>query len=259
MIDIIIPVYNASKTLFNTLLSICMQDKKEKINVYIIDDNSQCNYDKIINKFKLKLNINYYKLKENSGAGVARQYGIDCSNSDYIMFIDADDILPNCEVIELFLQKLVLHPDVIVGYIYDEKKKQKIKNSDGCLHGKCYRRKFIESKNIKFSNRRIHEDNEFNKKVRLNTPKIQFIDEVVYIYKFTANSLTNSISDNNKNINDYISMILDVVKYALENNIDYDVISNFLKERKNYLDSLKIIDVNQQLSELYDKYNIKET
>lgn len=79
MVDIIIPAYNAHKTISKALLSICMQTIKDKINVYIIDDCSDHDYKKIINKFKDRINITQYKLDKNSGPGVARQYGLDHS------------------------------------------------------------------------------------------------------------------------------------------------------------------------------------
>ena len=41
MIDIIIPVFNAHKTIKNTLLSIMMQVNINDINVYLIDDESE--------------------------------------------------------------------------------------------------------------------------------------------------------------------------------------------------------------------------
>ncbi|WP_240338622.1 glycosyltransferase family A protein [Lactococcus lactis] len=39
-----------------------------------------------------RLEIHYHEIP-NGGPGVARQYGIDNSISEYIMFIDADDVL----------------------------------------------------------------------------------------------------------------------------------------------------------------------
>ncbi len=255
MIDIIIPAYNAIDTISDTLLSISMQNKKEFLKVYIIDDNSNCDYWNIINKFKNMISIEYFKLKENVGAGLARQYGIDNSNSDYIMFIDADDIFTNCEVIELILQKIALKPDLIIGQMYNEKSKEIFNNNEGCLHGKCYNRKFLSAKNISFSNRRIHEDNEFNKKVMLNKTSIQFIDEIIYIYKFNKNSLTNSNENNN---DEYISMIIDVIRYAEQNKIDYNMIKEFLVKRKVYLESLNIkLECYYELSKILYDYNIK--
>lgn len=255
MIDIIIPTFNAIDTIFDTLLSISMQNKKQYLNVYIIDDASNCDYSNVINKFKDIINIQYFKLKENVGSGLARQYGIDSSNSEYFMFIDADDILPNCEVIDLILEKIKLKPDLIIGNIFDEKKQTLFKNHDGCLHGKCYRRDFVENKKIIFSNRRIHEDNEFHKKVIMNNPNTKFINELIYIYKYNISSLTN----NNANYNDeYISMIIDVVAYAERNSISYNIINKFLQQRKEYLENLNIkLECYDELLKILSKYNIK--
>ena len=55
MIDIIIPAYNAHNTIKKTLISICMQTVKDKINVYIIDDCSNEDYKEIINIFSTNL------------------------------------------------------------------------------------------------------------------------------------------------------------------------------------------------------------
>ena len=96
MIDIIIPAYNAHNTIEKTLLSIVMQNICDKVKVYIVNDNSEQNYGLIIKKFEKVLNIKELVLKENKGPGYARQYGIDNSNSEYIFFIDADDVLYDC-------------------------------------------------------------------------------------------------------------------------------------------------------------------
>ena len=90
MIDIIIPIYNARKTLELTLMSIKLQTIINKINIYLIDDNSSEDYKDILNKYK-DMNIIYIKLDKNNGPAVARQKGIEMSSSKYIMFIDADD------------------------------------------------------------------------------------------------------------------------------------------------------------------------
>ena len=232
-----------------------MKNKKEYLTVYIIDDASNCDYSDVINKFEGIINIQYFKLEKNVGSGLARAYGIDNSSSEYFMFIDADDILPNCEIIDLVLEKINLKPDLIIGNIYDEKKQELFKNHDGCLHGKCYKRDFINVKKIKFSNRRIHEDNEFHKKVIMNAPNIKFINELIYIYKHNKNSLTNN---NGNHYDEYISMIIDVVKYAEENDINYNVINKFLEQRKIYIESLDInLKCYNELLKILSKYNIE--
>ena len=96
MIDIVIPAYNAHKTIKKTLLSIMMQVNIDEINVYLIDDFSDYGYEKEINLFKDKMNINLFRLNKNRGPGFARQYGIEKSKAEYIIFMDSDDCFYDC-------------------------------------------------------------------------------------------------------------------------------------------------------------------
>ena len=60
-------------------------------NVYIIDDGSNdciCNE---ISKFNSYLNIKYLKCPHIGKPGLVRNYGLENSNGDYIMFCDSDD------------------------------------------------------------------------------------------------------------------------------------------------------------------------
>ena len=92
MIDVIIPAYNAHETIERTLYFIAYQRNSENLNVYIINDNSIKDYSKEIDFLKNFINIRELKLKENSDPGYARQYGIEHSDSEYIIFIDSDDV-----------------------------------------------------------------------------------------------------------------------------------------------------------------------
>ena len=93
MIDVIIPAYNAHETIDKTLFSLSIQTIRDRIHVYIVDDKSIIGYSEEIKKYSDKLKITELTLQENSGPGVARQFGIDNSNSPYLFFIDADDML----------------------------------------------------------------------------------------------------------------------------------------------------------------------
>ena len=92
MIDVIIPAYNAHNTIEKTLDSILHQTISNMLNVYVVNDCSDKNYDEIIKKYKKDINIKEIKISKNGGPGVARQKGIDLSNGKYILFIDSDDI-----------------------------------------------------------------------------------------------------------------------------------------------------------------------
>src|SRR6056300_1624829 len=88
-IAVIIPVYNAHDTIKNTLLSIGMQ-RVETYKVYlIVDGEEKGSYDYLLDYIDIDMEITYMDV--NAGPGVARQYGIDHSEEEFISFIDADD------------------------------------------------------------------------------------------------------------------------------------------------------------------------
>ena len=90
-ISIILPNYNSEKTIEKTINSIKKQTYKNW-KLIIVDDNSNQLTQKILNKFKKHKKIKIYKLKKNMGAGYCRNYAIKKSNSNYLAFIDSDDL-----------------------------------------------------------------------------------------------------------------------------------------------------------------------
>ena len=139
MIDIIIPAYNAHKTIKNTLLSIALQSIKNDLQVTIVNDGSKKDYSEIIALFKEKLKIDEIKLNKNVGPGTARQIGIDNTRNPYIMFMDADDLLYNYYSLEN-LYNAIGDNDYAVGQIIDEQNGDYFyyENHMGCLHGKLF-------------------------------------------------------------------------------------------------------------------------
>lgn len=269
MLDIIIPAYNAHKTIEKTLLSICMQTMKDKINVYIVNDNSQKDYSNEVNNFKSKINIVELKLLENSGPGVARQYGVEHSNSEYIMFIDSDDILYNCFSIEKIFNEINNSKyDMAVGIIADEGLETitYYDNHQGNLHGKIYRRSFIEKNNIIFNNTYSSEDNSFNQLYLMAKPKIINCNYIVYLYRYNPNSITQKDLDYEfKSIKWYIYNMLWAVTEAEKRKFNkkeiakvslsaaYYVYLCYLKYLKNS-DSDLILEWSKELISNYDKY-----
>lgn len=92
-LSIIIPVYNAEKTLKRCLESVLNQ-KDDEIEIVVINDGSKDSSDKIIQEYKEKNPqiISYYK-KRNTGVADTRNYGIQKAKGKYIMFLDADDYI----------------------------------------------------------------------------------------------------------------------------------------------------------------------
>ena len=94
-VSIIMPVYNSEKFLINTLESVINQTYKEW-ELILVDDCSNDKSKEIIQKFmKYDKRVKYYKLDENSGAAIARNYALKKSIGRFIAYLDADDLWIN--------------------------------------------------------------------------------------------------------------------------------------------------------------------
>ena len=122
-ISIIVPAYNAEKYIKTCLESLVNQTKKE-LEIIVVNDGSTDKTEKIIKSFKDD-RIKYYK-NTNHGIGYTRNFGIDKSNSDYIMFVDSDDYLRK-DACELLYDKITNeYLDLVICDFYrDYNKKQK--------------------------------------------------------------------------------------------------------------------------------------
>ena len=93
-VSVIIPVYNAEKTLENTINSVINQSIGfENIELILVDDNSTDNSKELIKKFQHEYtNItSYFSNKNHRFPGFGRNKGIELSSAEYIMFLDNDD------------------------------------------------------------------------------------------------------------------------------------------------------------------------
>ena len=188
--SIIIPAYNARNTIYKTLDSIKIQKNISSFVVVIVRDTGEV-YDDIVNEYKKFYNIRTIDMPENGGPGLARQYGIDNTDSEYIVFIDADDYFYDEN--SLFnLMDGIKNADLGVGnFRYERDNEVTIKQKNFVwLHGKIYRRQFLLDNNIRFNDTRANEDNGFNRLILFHKPNIVFIDKLVYVYSENSNSIT---------------------------------------------------------------------
>ncbi len=90
-LTIILPNYNSQLYLKKTLQSITSQSY-QKWNLIIVDDNSNVETKKILNKFGKHRKIKIFYLKVNRGAAYCRNFALKKIKSKYVAFIDSDDI-----------------------------------------------------------------------------------------------------------------------------------------------------------------------
>lgn len=92
-ISVVIPCFNREKTIEKCLKSILAQTLRPKEIICVDDcstDSTVCLIEKI-SELNTNVDIKCVKLQTNSGAQVARNYGIMKATCDWIAFIDSDD------------------------------------------------------------------------------------------------------------------------------------------------------------------------
>lgn len=94
MVSVIIPTYNRARTIKDSINSVLAQTYDD-FELIIVDDCSTDDTKEIVESIPDE-RISYYCLEKNSGACVARNFGMEKAKGDYIAFQDSDDLfLPN--------------------------------------------------------------------------------------------------------------------------------------------------------------------
>lgn len=113
-VDVIIPCYNASRYLKNTLDSILLQSHKF-CYIYAVDDGSTDDTLSILNEYKDIIKIICHPDLKNHGQSAALNLGIKQSSSEYIALMDSDDLWHPDKISK---QLNVLEENKEVGLVY---------------------------------------------------------------------------------------------------------------------------------------------
>jgi|GEM_PF-966716 len=229
--SIIIPTYNCSELLRDTLESIFSQDRN-LFECIIVDGASKDNTINTILKYKKKYPDNVRYISEpDKGVYDAMNKGIDLSEGEYLYFIGAGDTLIQdclCKIrgnlkFELeFVYGNVYYQEVkkVKGYVMDKR--------DMMLGNICHQSIFYNKKifrvlgkyNLKY---KIFSDNEFNKKCFSNDLiKKRYFDILI------CNYLGNGLSSNNREYayeNDYYSIVVNNFGSSALENVFSNVVS----------------------------------
>ena len=203
-----IPAYKAQNHIVDCLASIQIQTMKDEIAVVIASDNPEDDYSFLLDKF-VDLDITILDCEKNTGPGLARQRCLDKCETDWITFIDADDVFYTPFAIEqlhrataeknvievqgVFLQEVDSNPQGI-------RTMPQTNPGHPWVFGRLYNRKFLKDNEIEFSELRAMEDGEMNWKVRMTIEgspwKIQMIQDPVYLWKIgSEHSITRTGKD----------------------------------------------------------------
>lgn len=204
-----IPAYKAESTICDCLSSIQIQSIRDEVSIIISKDNPDDNYDFIKERFP-DLDITILDCNKNTGPGLARQRALDACKTEWITFIDADDVFINPVSLEALKNNITPNCIEVQGPFYQEVEegnissiqKQQIIQSGGQIpprmmprndighpwvFGRLYNVKFLKDNHIEFPELRAMEDGNFNWMIRLTiegTPlQINLIEDPIYLWR----------------------------------------------------------------------------
>lgn len=90
--SVIVPVYNRVEEINDLLESLSAQTCRD-FEVIIVEDGSTEPCGDLVRSFAGKVDVRYF-FKPNEGRSIARNYGIDRSSGDYLVFFDSDCVIP---------------------------------------------------------------------------------------------------------------------------------------------------------------------
>ena len=101
MISVIMPVYNASRTVIYSVDSVLKQTYHDLEMILVDDCSTDGSYDLCREHYKNDSRVKVIRQEKNSGPAAARNKGIELARGEYVTFLDSDDgMLP--ETLELF-------------------------------------------------------------------------------------------------------------------------------------------------------------
>jgi glycosyltransferase involved in cell wall biosynthesis len=218
LVSVVIPCYNHGLYLEETVQSV-LNSSYEKIEIIIVDDGSEDNSKEIAKTLCSKYgNVSYY-YQDNGGPSVARNYGISQSSGEYILPLDADDLISE-RYIQEAVNKLNEDPEVKVVYAKAEKfgkvnKPWKLKTFslfnlalDNLIYvSAIFRKSDWERVNGYTENKvLVREDWEFWIKVLKDGGKVIQLPFVGFYYRIHTTSRRKSMSKEKKNAEiDYLN------------------------------------------------------
>lgn len=220
MISIVIPVYNAEKTLEKCIKSIITQSFQEW-ELLLIDDGALDNSGHICDSFMKKDTRIKAFHKKNGGLSSARNYGIEhaSANSRYICFCDSDDTIDQDYIKELYegianaevsicrmndiyeddlnLSDINKYNSTLFTNILNNKNWYQIWEC-GVVNSSCnklYSLDIIRKYNLRFKKIPMLEDMEFNSRYLQYVNNVYYTEKRLYNYWHTPGSLTTRVHE----------------------------------------------------------------
>lgn len=243
-IDIIIPAYNVNEYIEECIDSVL---NISNVNILLINDGSQEDMEWVKEKYKEHSNFYYYE-KENGGLSSARNFGLEKSTSEYVMFLDSDDYLEKEEFIKIINR---IKNSKKLCYLYSFKyyyekegifqnENLEFENMNNILNEifskknflmvawrYIIKREFLLERKLFFKEGIYHEDEEWTPRLLCELDIIEYLPHHVYIYRKRENSIMTNY--NYKHIESIIEIIKILSSYYKE--VDNKIKKLFLSKK----------------------------
>ena len=211
LISIIIPIFNGEKYLKECVDSVLAQDHSN-IEVILVDDGSTDSTADICRAYALQDARVRLIQQENGGLSKARNTGLDAANGDWIMFVDADDIVSGDICSTLLSLAKSEDADISSGDVIKfrgaEPKPQNRERGDRCMNGAeylqmvayreqpCYACGRLYSRTIlcgiRFTEGILFEDIDYLMRCIHDDETIAVTSRILYYYRQQTDSIVNS-------------------------------------------------------------------
>ena len=215
IISFIIPAYNASATLFDCVESIVKSMHGLCYEVVIVDDGSSDNTLQLAKSLcEENHNVRVFH-QSNKGLSSARNTGIDLANGRFLAFVDSDDYIDcvrinkdslaeDCDIIVLPIVRKMIDggfgqygsrtQKIPFGKTFSSGKEYLLgRNVIPCVCAYLWRREFVVSSGLRFTEGIFHEDEEFSVMALLESGQLKCDDSIYrYVYVVRSDSITTS-------------------------------------------------------------------
>lgn len=249
MFSVIMPVYNVEDYVSECIESILKQTYKD-FELIIVNDGSTDSSLEKIKQYNYDSRVHIYS-QENQGLSAARNTGLDYVKGDYVYFIDSDDII-NHNLFNLLAREFNGHQQAdLISFGYTEFEtdssqidldKRLIMNKEETLYSNQALQRLMNSQinqmawsyivksniilknNIRFSNGRLFEDNNFAAKLFSACKSIVQIEfnPMPYLLRYRKSSIT-AIANNSyslKELEDELFIFEDEYKVFMNSSND---------------------------------------
>ena len=233
MLDIIVTHYNEPWEIgrpFFDMLSCQRGIDFNDIRVILVHDGTELFDQKYFARYPYR--VAQYRIK-HGGVSMARNYGLDVSDADWVEFCDFDDCYTNIYGLRMILSHLTPNVDYVWTPFFMEivqGKEMRFKTHEKenivWVHGKYFRREFLIENNLRFPEG-IHysEDSGFcaivNEVTKLDRRGKIKTDFPVYSWVYREGSVTTDKINNERNLTGFIDRNTWVVEEFKRRGIDH--------------------------------------